>query len=79
MSGAHAHPSHPGRAVLALAALASIPRALVLTDPWALTAALPTSAPDTVPDAGTGQADHRRELHPDRFGEHPRLEGWSSP
>lgn len=70
MSGAHTRPSHPGRAVLALAALALTPPALVLT-PRALAATPGTSTPDTAPDAGAGQADHRGERHPDRFGERP--------
>lgn len=73
MSGAHARPSRPGRAVLALAALALIPPVLMLT-PRALAATLPASTPDTAPDAGAGRADHRGEQNPDRFGERPRLE-----
>lgn len=76
MSGAHARPSHPGRAVFVLAALGLTPPAMVLA-PRATAVPLPVSVPDAAPETSPelrveGLAD-RAEQHPDRHGERPRL------
>ncbi len=92
MSGVHARPSRPGRAVLALAALALPPPTVVLA-PRLGAAQLPAPVPDVgppdaAPEVGLQAQDDRQqddrqidrtERRPDRYGARPHLSRWSAP
>ncbi|MGY3676753.1 hypothetical protein [Streptomyces sp. TE33382] len=66
MTGAHARPSRPDRAVLALAALALAPPAVVLT--FKVATVVPPAASDTTSENQTGGHAARLPQHPDRDG-----------
>ncbi|MGW2952852.1 hypothetical protein [Streptomyces eurythermus] len=82
MSGTHARTLRPGRAALALAALAlTSPVAVLVPHPDA--APLPASTPDTATEANSpAQSSHppdRIGRHTDRYGTRPRLHRMSAP